>query len=307
MPAKGRTAGGRGRAVATGAGPVLDELSRTILDSMSAHIAILDGAGRILATNRAWEEFALRNGMPPDAARRRIDYLGVCEGARGAGSEEAARVARGIRAVLAGKIDEFLLDYPCHSPAEKRWYYLRVTRIPGRGPMRALVSHENITLLKLAEERLEQQRAELERKAVELEEVNTALRVLLKQREQDRAELEEAVFGNLRELVLPLLERLKSSGLRPREKALAESIERQLNEIAAPLLRRLGAARTLLTPQEIQVSALVREGRSTKEIAGLLRVSEATVSFHRKNLRRKLGLGRTVQNLRSYLLSLADP
>jgi DNA-binding CsgD family transcriptional regulator len=274
---------------------------------MSAHIAIQDGAGRILETNRAWEEFALRNGMPPEAARRRVDYVGVCDGARGAGSEEAARVARGIRAVLAGDIDEFLLDYPCHSPAEKRWYYLRVTRIPGRGPMHALVSHENITPLKLAQERLGQQRAELERKAVELEEVNTALRVLLKQREQDRAELEEAVFGNLRELVLPLLERLKSSGLRPREKALAESIERQLNEIAAPLLRRLGAARGLLTPQEIQVSALVREGRSTKEIAGLLRVSGATVSFHRKNLRRKLGLGRTAQNLRSYLLSLIEP
>ena len=306
MPMKAKTAGSLGRAPGPAAGAVLDGLSRTILDSMSAHIAILDRAGRILETNRAWEEFALQNGMPPEAARRRVSYIGICDGARGAGSEEAARVARGIRAVLAGELDEFLLDSPCHSPTEKRWYYLRVTRIPGRGPMRVVVSHENITPLKLAEERLRQQRAEIERKAVELAEANTALRVLLKQREQDRAALEETVFSNLRELVLPHVERLKSSGLKPREKNLVESIERQLNEIATPLLRRLGVARTLLTPQEIQVSALVREGRSTKDIAALLRISEATVSFHRKNLRKKLGLDRTVQNLRAFLLSLTE-
>jgi DNA-binding CsgD family transcriptional regulator len=306
MPGTGKKKGSRGRVAGSAAGSGLDGLSRTILDSMSAHIAILDGAGRILEANRAWEEFALQNGMPPEAARRRVSYVGICDGARGAGSEEAARVAQGIRAVLAGELGEFLLDYPCHSPTERRWYYLRVTRIPGRGPMRAVVSHENITPLKLAEERLRDQRAELERKAVELEEVNTALRVLLKQREQDRAQLEEAVFSNLRELVLPHVERLKSSGLKPREKALAESIERQLNAIAAPLLRGLGTARTLLTPRGIQVAALVREGRSTKEIAELLRVSEATVNFHRKSLRRKLGLGRPAQNLRAFLLSLSD-
>ena len=273
---------------------------------MSAHIAILDGQGDILETNRAWDEFALANGMPPDAALRRVSYLGICDIARGAGSEEASQAADGIRAVLKGELNEFLLDYPCHSPTQKRWYYLRVTRIPGRGPMRAVVCHENITPLKLAEERVERQRAKLQAKTIELQEANTALRVLLKQRERDRAELEETVASNLRELVLPQVAQLKSSGLKPRERALVESIECRLNEIAAPLLRRLGAARTRLTPQEIQVSSLVREGRSTKEIATLLRVSAATVSFHRKNLRRKFGLGRSAGNLRSFLLSLTD-
>jgi DNA-binding CsgD family transcriptional regulator len=277
----------------------IDGLSRTILDAMSAHIAILDARGFILDTNRAWEEFAQQNGMPPGAALKRVSYLQVCEGARGSGSEDAARVAGGVRAVLEGELDEFVLDYPCHSPTEKRWYYLRVTRIPGRGTMRAVVSHENITPLKLAEERLKLQQSELE-------DANTALRVLLKQREQDRAELEQTVFGNLRELALPQLERLKAAGLTARQKELAHLLERRLNEIAGPLLRRLGTAQTLLTPQEIQVSVMVREGKSTKEIADLLRISESTVSFHRKNLRRKLGLDRATGNLRTFLLSLTD-
>jgi DNA-binding CsgD family transcriptional regulator len=219
-------------------------------------------------------------------------------------SSEAQQVADGIRAVLGGERDEFVLDYPCHCPGERRWFYMRVTRIPGRGAMRAVVSHENITPLKLAEEALQANQEALQKKTGDLKETNTALKVLLRQREDDRGDLEQSVLRNVRERVLPYVEKLKTAGLRSKEKNLLEVIERQLHEIVSPLLSRLSTANLILTPQEIQVALLVREGRSSKQIAELLGVAVVTVNFHRKNLRKKLGIGNSPVNLRAYMLSL---
>ena len=283
-----------------------DTLANIILNALSAHIAILDKNGLILKTNRAWQKFADANRMKtlPDASA--INYLAVCDMAKGDSSEKAKSVADGIRSVIKGEMDEFLLDYPCHSPTEKRWFYMRVTRISGPGPMRAVVSHENITALKLAEEALIIREQELELKTQHLEEANTALKVLLKQREEDKAELESKVLKNINELISPHVTKLKNKNLKASEKALIDLIDSNLRDIVSPLLQRLANAKIILTPQEIHVAALVREGKSSKEIADVLTVSETTVSFHRKNLRKKLGLDNTRKNLRAYLLSMAD-
>jgi DNA-binding CsgD family transcriptional regulator len=108
----------------------------------------------------------------------------------------------------------------------------------------------------------------------------------------------------VRERVLPYVEKLKTAGLRSKEKNLLEVIERQLHEIVSPLLSRLSTTNLILTPQEIQVALLVREGRSSKQIAELLGVAVVTVNFHRKHLRKKLGIGNSPVNLRAYMLSL---
>ena len=283
-----------------------DTLANIILNALSAHIAILDKTGLILKTNRAWEKFADANRMKTLPEASAINYLSVCDMAKGDSSEKAKSVADGIRSVIKGELDEFLLDYPCHSPTEKRWFYMRVTRIPGPGPMRAVVSHENITALKLAEEALIIREQELELKTQHLEEANTALKVLLKQREEDKAELESKVLKNINELISPHVTKLKNKNLKASEKALVDLIDSNLRDIVSPLLQWLANAKIILTPQEIHVAALVREGKSSKEIADVLTVSETTVSFHRKNLRKKLGLDNTRKNLRAYLLSMAD-
>jgi DNA-binding CsgD family transcriptional regulator len=283
-----------------------ETLTNIILDALSAHIAILDKKGLILKTNRAWQHFADANRMQtlPDASA--LNYLSVCDMAKGESSEKAKSVAEGIRSVINGELDEFLLDYPCHSPTEKRWFYMRVTRIPGPGLMRAVVSHENITALKLAEEALKIREQELELKTQHLEEANTALKVLLKQRERDKAELESKVLKNINDLISPYVAKLKNKNLKSSEKALIDLIDSNLKDIVSPLLQRLVNAKIILTPQEIQVAALVKAGKSSKEIADILNVSETTVSFHRKNLRKKLGLDNTRKNLRACLLSMSD-
>lgn len=279
-------------------------LARTALNALSAHIAVLDHQGCIIETNRAWQAYAGENDMvqkPPGTA----NYLEVCDRSAAAGDEIAARVAQGIRDVLAGRKAEFRLDYPCHSPRGRQWFYMRVLKIPDAEPARLVVSHEDITDLKLAEEKLLHRERTLEAQRRELEEANIALRVVARQNEKDRAELEERILSNVASMVLPHLEKLRNARLRPREKTSLEMAEAHLRDILSPLIQKLAAAHIFLTPQEMEVAALVREGKTSKEIADHLGVSDATVHFHRKNLRKKLGIKSREVNLRTYLLSLA--
>jgi DNA-binding CsgD family transcriptional regulator len=282
-----------------------EDLARTVLDAISAHISILDQSGVILETNRAWRNFSINSGMPEDYDYRGINYLDICDKTTGEDVEIARNVAEGIRAVIAGEIEELLLDYPCHSEDSKHWYYMRVIRMSNQEPVRVVVSHEEITELKLIEEELRKSREELNEQKQSLEEANIALKVLLRQREDDRLELEKKVLSNVKELVLPYVEKLKNSRLRPKDKTLAEIIETHLNDIISPLLQKFSHAKILLTPQETQVASLVKDGKTSKEIADILNVSEATINFHRKNLRDKFGLKGKQANLRSYLLSIS--
>ncbi len=282
-----------------------EELARTVLDAISAHIAILDNQGIILETNRAWRNFSMSSGVSAEFDYRGVNYLDICDATKGEDENIATAVADGIRAVIAGKIEEFLFDYPCHSEDSQHWYYMRVIRMSSQKPIRVVVSHEEITELKLTEEALRKSREDLEEQKLSLEEANIALKVMLKQREDDKLELEKKVLSNVKELVLPYVDKLKNSRLRPKDKTLAEIIETHLNDIISPLLQKLSHARILLTPQEMQVASLVKDGRTSKEIADILNVSEATVNFHRKNLRDKFGIKGKQANLRSYLLSIS--
>jgi signal transduction histidine kinase len=137
------------------------ELQQT-LDSLSAHIAILDGSGEIIAVNDAWRAFAEANGDDPENVSEGANYLRVCESATGPNSEEAAAFAEGIKSVLSGRRESFEMEYPCHSPTERRWFIARVTPFFCNEKPWAVVAHENITERKLAEEALQDQKVLLE-------------------------------------------------------------------------------------------------------------------------------------------------
>ena len=279
--------------------------ARTVLNSLSAHIAVLDENGWILETNRAWQNFARVNDYQVRPEGQRINYLQVCEAASGDSAERSREVAAGIRAVIAGEIAEFVIDYPCHSATAKRWFFMRAIRMPQNHPLRVVVSHEDITPLKAAQEALIAREAELEGRKKSLEEANIALKVLLEQREKDKRRLEEKVVTNLKEQVLPFVEKLAGMPLGPQGRAYLQIIQDRLGKIALPFLSRLSIANIFLTPQEIQVAGLVRDGKASKEIAAVLNVAETTVHFHRKNLRKKLGLSNRRANLRAHLMSMA--
>jgi signal transduction histidine kinase len=137
------------------------ELQQT-LDSLSAHIAILDESGEIIAVNGMWKAFAAANGGDPVRVSEGANYLRVCESATDSNAEEAATFAEGIRDVLAGRRANFEMEYPCHSPTERRWYIGRVTPYFCNEKSWAVVAHENITERKLAEVALRDQKLLLE-------------------------------------------------------------------------------------------------------------------------------------------------
>ena len=168
--------------------------------------------------------------------------------------------------MISGEAEEYTVEYPCHSEEEKRWYFMRALRLDGPGPLRVIISHENITALRVAEERLEARERELAEKNRNLEEINTALKVLLERREQDRKGFEEQVLGNVKQRVLPNLERLKCTRLEPEAKEYVRTLETGLQEIVSPFLQRLTSSYFDLTPQEIQVAGLVKDGKTRKKL-----------------------------------------
>ncbi|MFM8330507.1 MAG: PAS domain S-box protein [Candidatus Methylumidiphilus sp.] len=126
----------------------------SVLDSLSAHIAVLDVDGTIIAVNRAWRQFAADNGAPASNAFIGANYLAICANAVGENPDtEAADVKAGLLAVATGEREEFLLEYPCHSPDRQRWFMLRAS--PLHGPLSGVVAaHEDITARKQMEAQL---------------------------------------------------------------------------------------------------------------------------------------------------------
>jgi len=161
----------------------------------------------------------------------------------------------------------------------------------------------DITERKQAEEALRKSERELKSKTENLEEVNAALNVLLKRVEAGRIELEEKILSNIRELVLPNIDRLKKTQLSDHQASYLMVIETNLDNIASSFLYHLKMRYLNLTHREVQVASLVKEGKSTKEIAGLLNIAIKTVVFHRNSLRNKLGLKNQKANLQAQLLT----
>ncbi len=125
-----------------------------ILNALPAHIALLDNEGIIVAVNLAWQQFAASNALLESNSGIGANYLTVCDRALGQCSNEASQAAAGIRSILDGSAPRFLLEYPCHSPTEQRWFLMTVTPVAGDAPSGVVVMHVNISERKRAENEL---------------------------------------------------------------------------------------------------------------------------------------------------------
>ncbi|MBW1900844.1 MAG: PAS domain S-box protein [Deltaproteobacteria bacterium] len=161
----------------------------------------------------------------------------------------------------------------------------------------------DITERRWAEEELSERKKELEIKTLDLEEMNTALKVLLKKRDEDKTVLEEKVLFSVKDLIFPYLEKLKMSNMDHRQKTYLNIIESNLNDIVSPFMSLSSYKLHKLTPTEIHVANLVKQGRSTKEIAEIMNLAISTVNSHRDSIRRKLGIKNRKINLRTHLIS----
>lgn len=130
------------------------ELSLSTIDALDEHIAVIDCTGRIVSVNQAWREFARRNGGDPARLCEGAHYLNVCDQAASRNNNDATLAGTLIRAVIAGERDTAVMEYPCHSPTEMRWYRMRVSKLSAQGQTRVVIEHENVSARKIAEDQV---------------------------------------------------------------------------------------------------------------------------------------------------------
>jgi PAS domain S-box-containing protein len=164
----------------------------------------------------------------------------------------------------------------------------------------------DISERKAAERLLHEKDQDLKQKTKSLEEMNIALGVLLEQREKEKADFKENLFINLKKLVLPYLEKLENKKLDEEAKTYLKIVRSNLKDLMAPIANTLSLKYIDFTPTEIQVANLVAQGKTSKEIATMLNVSAKAVSFHRANIRKKLGLLNKKTNLKTFLQSFPE-
>ncbi|MDM8538693.1 helix-turn-helix transcriptional regulator [Desulfobacterales bacterium HSG17] len=163
---------------------------------------------------------------------------------------------------------------------------------------RKYLEQKQINLNKTLEEKVKERTAELE-------DMNAALNVLLKQRDEDKLEIEARIFSNYNRVIQPFINKLKASLTQKNQQYLVNIIESELQNILSPFSKKLSDPLIKLTPTEMLIATLIKSGKSNREVAEILNSSIHTISRHRENIRKKLGLKNEKINLRRFLSTLS--
>lgn len=246
-----------------------------VLDSLTAHVCVLDGQGVIIRTNKPWQQFTRANADPTRIIGTVGDnYLDVCRRAIANGDATARPILSGLEAVLAGKQAMFSTEYPCDSPDEARWFLLRVS--PLKSSQGVVISHVDITHRKQAEASQLTKQQELERSQEKLEALTSQL---LRAQDNERSRI-------ARELHDDYVQRLAALAL-------------DLHQLARSPLNPVESAKAVITQFAQSVEGLTRELQqvthqlhpSTLNHLGL----EATLHDHVEEFARRTGLQTDVQ------------
>ena len=256
-----------------------------ILSNLHDPIALLDDTATITATNDSWEL------IQPNTTG--MNFTEMCE--KSAYGTKTKQIRHALQQIKAGNIPVFSIQVDL----KKRQFCLQISRLHEPETNTIMISLRNITECITTDN----QSAD-NQKLNELSETNIALNSLLKSREQDRAILEGAIANNVNQLIMPYIERLTDEPLAPQQQTLVTIIKGYLDNLISPFLHRISTLNQQLTPQELKVASLIRQGRSSKEIGEALNLTVNGVGFHRKSIRTKLGLTGSGKNLRSQLMAL---
>ena len=216
-----------------------------------------------------------------------------------------AKGDRHCRFIMAhpSRIKDYISDY-CKKAYIKYEHYKKID-IPEffkRKRLQDELSNYKIHLEQLVQERTDNLRKTNQR----LEEANIALRVVLKQMEQKEKINKDNFLINIKQSIMPFLKQLEETGLNKGQQILLDRLQINMNQITSPLIGKLSSKYLNLTPMEIKVAILVKDGAVNKEIAQVLNVSLNTITSHRYKIRTKLGLRNKNINLHTYLLSLEE-
>ena len=271
-----------------------EEMARALLNATTDAVLLLNKDGIILDLNEAYAQ-RFNRAIDEVVGRCLWDLIPGELSAYRDVSRKVLQTGNSVRFEL-----EFLGMWNDH-------VVYPVLELNGKVSRIAVFSHD-ITKRKQAEDALTKHRDDLEnlvnKRTRNLEEANTALKVLLEKREEDKSETEEKILLNVKELVMPSLEEMKTGRLDDRQKALADILEYNLNNIISPFVRELSSKYLALTPMEIRIASFIKQGKTTKEIAEILKMSSRTIDNHRYSIRKKFGINNKRASLATYLMSL---
>ena len=188
-------------------------------------------------------------------------------------------------------------------------YYRRVPSSNDEGPflkeeyalIRAVAERVSSVVMHMkAEADLRSAHRAIQREHQALQEANIALRAVLSRLEEEKQEIRASILANIQKIIMPIVFELELE-VTGRQRSYVTLLRQSLQEIASPFLTQLSREHMQLTPVEIAIGTMIRNGLSTKEIAQLRCISAATVRRHRENIRRKLGLRNRKANLATYL------
>lgn len=268
-----------------------NEQINALLNGTSDMALLMDLEGKVVASN---QEAAKRFGMDLE------QFLGKCTYDLLPPVLVRWRKARVNRVIRTGKPHRF--------EEERNGLTYDNTIYPvfdKEGKVFQLAIHSNdITKQVKAYEGLKESTKELKSKTSLLADANMALKIMLQKSTENRKEVEEEIFANVRNMVVPYVLKLKSCLIDEEAEGHIVTLENNLKNIFSPFTRTVLPEYIKLTPKEIQIANLIREGRTTKEISRLLNVKKGTISTHRDGIRDKLGIKKKKTNLRSYLSTL---
>lgn len=254
-----------------------------ITQNLPDQIALLDTTGTILETNGRWQQ------KQPESIG--LNFLQIYD--RIADTPDTNPVRRAMQKISSAEQSEF----SCGISMKGHAYAMQMSAVQGDAAI--IVSFRDLSEVTSGDNS-----QDMQQQIEQLTETNIALNTLLKSREQDRATLEAAIATNVKQLIMPYVERLQNEELAPQHQTLLTIIKDYLNNLVSPFLHRMSTFNQQLTPQELKVASLIRQGRSSKEIGKALGLTVNGVGFHRKSIRTKLGLTGSGKNLRSQLMAL---
>jgi len=213
---------------------------------------------------------------------------------------------------IENRCDEFKVEFRMKAK-NGNWKWIRargkaVYRDINKQATRLVGTNTDITEQKKTEKALQIAKVELEvkvkQRTAELVETNTALKILLRQSEDYKNEIGDQILSNVNQLVVPFLKKIKNDQLNNRQINALAIAELNLKKITSTFSHQLSSQHSSLTPTEIQIANLLKEGKSSKEIAEITSSKVRTIQFHRINLRKKLGLNNKSGSLKQFLQSI---
>lgn len=259
-------------------------------DEIPISVQLFNAAGVLCMANPAWE--TLWQAEASEAIGR-YNVLHDAQALRGGFAELFQRCLDGESLELP---DHFYDPARSGHPGRSRWLHSTMYRVHD-----ALSAEPYVVLIHLDVTERKQAEQKLATHARRVEEANISMKMLLRQVTVAKEELERTISDNLKSLILPTLNELENRLADRPERAYVQAIRANISRLTSALPPQLSAQYLNLTPREQQVAELIRQGRTTKEIAALLGVSRRTVEFYRDAIRHKFGIKSRKVNLRSFL------